>query len=273
MIATGREDAPYVALCLFAEDAYASALKDAKGPVAEVAPDPRLSPDWTVRGIITGQDAILRKGPLELGERVFYGWLLEKSDGSQFVIAIRGTDGAEEWVEDFEGVPVSYSHGGKAEAGFFGIYQSMAGPTGDLIPWLVSEIGSKPVTVTGHSLGAPLATYLGADLARAGCKVSARLFASPHPGDEQFCQGVAALIPDHRGYRYEFDLVPRIPLWLGYRSLPNLITIEPEDAPVKVRCNLACFHHAYCYLSLLDPSRASSIQIPEDAQFLHCIVR
>ena len=111
-----------------------------------------------------------------------------------------------------------------------------------------------PVTVVGHSLGSALATYLTLDLARAGlsARVSACLFASPHPGDQAFVALFDQTIADYRLFNYILDIVPRVPPGLGYAALPRRTVIRPSTAEAAIRFDIGCNHHVICYCAMLD---------------------
>ncbi len=80
------------------------------------------------------------------------------------------------------------------EHGFWGIYASMqmTAVDGTLInpdaaAGIAALVGAGSVTVTGHSLGSALASYLSFDLAsRLGDRIGAYLFASPRTGNKDW---------------------------------------------------------------------------------------
>jgi triacylglycerol lipase len=266
-----------LALCVLdAEDMYA-----ANGPaVLQPALGPRIAADWNLCGYIIGTDALFRPlGALAPGsQRVFYGLLAEsKSAPDTFVAVVRGTDGIVEWLEDAEFFSVPNKRPGMVEAGFFGIYDSFAflhaaGSELPLVSCISAIVGNGKLTVTGHSLGAALATYLALDLAKMlPDQVSLRIFASPHPGDITFTDAVAAAVPDHVHYRNVADLVPRVPLGLGYAHLPNTVDLSPTHDALHIRMNLGCLHHAICYAALLDPSVLQESIPAQDRSCRACI--
>jgi triacylglycerol lipase len=226
------------------------------------------SAGWSIAAYITGRDTLFAKGPLQLATRtVCYGYLAERGAGAaqEWVVAIRGTDGFVEWVEDGEFAPVPYPAApgpASVEQGFWSVYSGMAlidpkgAPLGPLAPAITSLVASSagPVTVAGHSLGAALATYLTLDLARGslGRRVSACLFASPHPGDQAFADLFDLGVSDYRLFDYLLDAVPRVPLALGYKPLSRRTVIQPGTAEASIRFDLGCNHHVICYAAMLD---------------------
>ncbi len=196
---------------------------------------------------------------------------------------IRGTDGLVEWIEDgiFSPIPykpklvLSSAQGPVAvEQGFWTIYAGMdlitpAGASlGALASAIVLALGTTGrLTVIGHSLGAALATYLTVDLARGGLagRVTACLLASPHTGDKAFVDLFDATVADYRLFNYLLDVVPRVPLGLGYEPLPRRTVIRPATAEANIRVNTACNHHVVCYCAMLDYEGTMSALTPMPA--------
>ena len=225
---------------------------------------------WTIRAYITGNDTLFAKGPLQLkGDVVYYGYLAERAPG-ELAAVIRGTDDFVEWVEDGEFPAIPYAPQVPlpatqtsilVEQGFWTLYASMQliSPTGAalgaLAPAITNTAGSTGiVTLVGHSLGAALATYLTLDLARGGlgARVSACLFASPQTGNQAFVTLFDQTIGDYRLFNYILDLVPRVPLGLGYMPLPRRTVLQPATAEANIRVNIGCNHHVICYCAMLD---------------------
>jgi pimeloyl-ACP methyl ester carboxylesterase len=125
---------------------------------------------------------------------------------------------------------------------------------GILAPAITGAAGSGgTVTVVGHSLGAAIATYLTLDLARGlGARVSACLFASPHTGNQAFANFFDMTVIDYRLFNYILDIVPRVPLGLGYAPLPRRTVLQPATAEASIRVGLGCNHHVICYCAMLD---------------------
>lgn len=270
-------DARLAILVLAAEEMY-----DAQGPAAiEPVVDPRIALNWTLRGYITGQDAIFRIfGRFALCEqRVFYGLVLEaKATPGKFAAVIRGTAGAVEWGEDAEGFPTVARFPGLVEAGFIGIGDTFAfrAPGSEdmpLIAGLRALAQGGALTVAGHSLGSALATYIAyeAALALPG-RVALRVFASPHPGNSIFTLAVGAVVPDHVHYRNPRDIVPRVPISLGYAHLPNTVDLQPVIGALEIKDSWSCSHHLLSYIALLDPSALAEAASAQNQPYLPCIV-
>jgi triacylglycerol lipase len=264
---------PYGLLVMHAMDIYR--LKTC--PPAPFKPPSPPPGGGTIIGYVMGVDTVLlghpqfRPGPLAaLGHTVCYGTIVRRSD-TEVAISIRGTDGFAEWVEDGEFLPIHYNPhvplpaNGPApmvEQGFWGIYGTLqlADPAGALLGSLAAALptllnANDQVAVCGHSLGAPLATYLMLDLVRGplGDRVSGCMFASPHPGNAAFGALFDKTVKDYRVINYLLDIVPRVPpREAGYVSLPKATVILPAKAQADIRFEVACNHHVVCYLAMLD---------------------
>ena len=281
MTITNSQAAQLGHLSIFAMDMYTAlpaATPPASTPCVAQAPPPavdRLTPPpdqrlagekWSLEAYIVAHDALFQTGKTMVGgAEVYYGFLARSTeDPSVMVAVIRGTDGILEWIEDAEFVAIPHPDMPNAtvEQGFWGIYASMRllATNGDAIGanaahGIASSVGSGTLTVVGHSLGSALATYLTFDLAqpaRLGARVSACLFASPKTGDGVFTQAFDKAVSDYRLFNYVLDLVPRVPMGLGYVALARATVLQPSTSEASIRVSPFCDHHVICYCAMLD---------------------
>lgn len=216
--------------------------------------DPRLTPDWVLRGHLIANDHL---GLID--QRVCYGFFAQRTGTEEYAAVIRGTHGTLEWIEDAEFCPMHIPPPGQGyvEQGFWGVYESLCyvplgGEPSTLPAGLLRALGDGKLTVVGHSLGAAIATYAAYDLAAfIPDRLAVRLFASPHPGNAEFCASFHARVKDYVVYDYEPDVVPVVPLGPDYTSLPNR-TLLPSNP--RIRRQLDCYHTITTYEWLLDPS-------------------
>lgn len=263
MALTTAQAIAYGTLALCAEDNYTD------GALAPV-PDPRiLAAGWTITGLLTAEDAIIPdSGELLDGDassRVYYGFVARNhTDQNLFVVAIRGTAGGAEWLIDAKFAPKVHPKypNAKVELGFWTIFQSMslADPTTgatthqDAAEGVAAMLGDQGrAIVTGHSLGAALATYLAeAIAARKPRKVSACLFASPRTGDAQWTAIFDAQVADYLLFTYILDAVTHVPAGPDYSTLSKAVILEPATAQASVKLDLFCNHHLVDYFAMID---------------------
>ncbi|XP_066360602.1 phospholipase A1-II 7-like [Miscanthus floridulus] len=200
------------------------------------------------------------------------------------LVAWRGTMRSLEWVNDFDFTPVSAAPvlGSAAAAnpaalvhrGFLSVYTSsnpdskynqtsardqVLAEVSRLMALYKDEVTS--ITVTGHSLGASLATLNAVDLAANGvnappagssqppCPVTAFVFASARVGDGNFKRALASF-PDLRALHVKNagDIVPTYPP-LGYVDVAVQLPIATGRSTYqKQPGTIATLHNLECYL-------------------------
>ncbi len=275
-------------LAMYAEDMYNPAEADALNPPL----DPRASDSWRIVGYLTAANALFSAQTIQLGERVYFGFLANSiATPSQYVAVVRGTESAIEWLENLEGLLVPHPLAGQVEQGFFSIYQSLRysaagagtlaraqaeGDTAGAVGIAAALPPNASLTVIGHSLGSALGTYLLCDLAQIAPRqfsLDACLIASPHAGDRTFVERVDHDAPLYKVYNYIFDIVPHVPpslpLGFGFQPLPKATWITSNDAQARINNDLLCNHHAFCYAAMLDYASVAGVVNP----YSKCILR
>lgn len=264
-------------LSIYAMDMLATVTPGPAAPGTPAPPSPKVNPltppvdpriakeGWDVVAYLVACDAVV--GPdkrLVCGDEAYYGFVAKLHDTTamtRFITVVRGTAGILEWIEDAEFVPVPHPRLPKAtvEQGFWSIYGSMrlvdlGGQSlgANAANGIKGIVAGAPLTVVGHSLGSALSTYLVYDLATDGVAVGACLFASPQTGDSTFVQAFDRAVADYRVFNYSVDVVPRVPMGLGYETLPRATVLQPSTAEASIRFNVFCNHHVVCYCAMLD---------------------
>ncbi|WP_168170332.1 lipase family protein [Rhodanobacter sp. C03] len=254
-------------LAMYAEDMF-------DPQTATLAPviDPRCAGEWRLLGHLIARNALFEGQKLQLGDATYYGFLaVNKSDATNVVAVVRGTETTVEWLENFEGLLIDRPSIGWVEQGFDSIYGSMtyvelgaapaaAAATMSAASAIAATLpASVTVTVIGHSLGAALASYLMLDLAsvpQRTYRVEGSLFACPRAGGRDFVQRVDDAVDAYRVYNYMRDLVPHVPpslpLPINFESFSQTIWIKACDAQAIIQNDIVCNHHAYCYAAMLD---------------------
>ncbi|WOD37902.1 lipase family protein [Nodosilinea sp. E11] len=185
--------------------------------------DPTLVNDPTALEENLGQteDAI-RTGvttAVRVGRRieVFYGFLLESEADS--ILVFRGTQRTAEWVGNIYAVqqpyldPTTGESLGNIHQGFRRIANSIINPQ---VVEAVRQINpAKPCYVSGHSLGAALATVLALDIALAVPELRPSLqvyvYASPRVGNPEFVRSYAQILPNSFRITNLADPIPTMP--------------------------------------------------------------
>jgi hypothetical protein len=216
----------------------------------------------------------------------FYGFIAQSETlPNRFVLAIRGTSNWVEWWDDLNAirlVPFKDPGSGLVGAGFARIYDTLevvshpigvsaeparpqslrsAGGFAQQVSALVNRRAAEPtraeavappvsIAVTGHSLGAALATLYVLDnaLTERIQNPSLHTFASPRVGDSTFASTFNAL--GLTSWRIDNlpDIVPYLPL-----GFTHVDTLKQYDSLTTVWPSPSCWHALVTYLSLIDP--------------------
>lgn len=221
--------------------------------------------------------------PLRANDLVSIGLILQASATGDAVIAIRGTEGILEWVQDakFLAVPCPFlSSGGNTEDGFTAMYDSMtvnpAGGSPTVLKALATLSWKKPVTsltICGHSLGGALATLLALDVAANGAapfnSPTVYTYASPKTGDPLFAATYNHVVPNTFRIANRLDLVPKLPLPPLYDHVSGLFELNPiklgVPPKVLVKFEIPCEHFINSYLHLLSQMAGGTV-LPLDPQ-------
>jgi kumamolisin len=220
----------------------------------------------------------------------FYGFIAQSTANlNQFILAIRGTSNAVEWWDDANAallVPFRVPGCGSVGAGFARIYDTLevverptGAAAGAVVPQSLRSVGgfaqqvgnlvarralgtahatglpaSASVEVTGHSLGAALATLYTLENAYTAKIKNPALctFASPAVGDSTFAAAFNGLGLTSWRVVNAPDLVPKLPPQiLGFTQVNSL---QQYSSTGKVVPLLLCWHSLATYLSLIDPT-------------------
>jgi pimeloyl-ACP methyl ester carboxylesterase len=161
------------------------------------------------------------------------GFIAVRSDGQVAVLAFRGTESnkPEDILTDAMTASVPWKHGGEVHRGFARAY----GLVRDKIVEALKQAPGR-LLITGHSLGAGIATLAAADLTERDRMLIT--FGSPRVGNETFVNGLAGLAV-HR-YINCCDMVTRIPP--EKFDVPNIETFVVELIPAHLRPGVFAEH-------------------------------
>jgi hypothetical protein len=197
---------------------------------------------------------------------------VNEADPSDVYLAVRGTENIWEWLQDFNFLQRPFpnvSGAGLTEDGFTDMYLSFsltpATGAGSFVKNVVNLLPSNAmVTVTGHSLGAALATLLALDLSvNSSLPVGLYTLASPRVGDLTFSHLFNHVVPNAYRIDNRFDVVPKTPPPLFYFHIGDETELIPSPT---MKLELGCEHALSSYLNMLAASinQASAYPIAPD---------
>jgi len=242
--------------------------------------------NYTVITTVYANDLATDLNPLRGTNIVSIGFILQAVGASDVVIAIRGTEGIFEWVQDakFGMVQCPFLAGaGNTEDGFTDMYSSLrTGAAGNASPSVVGTLGALPfptpvngstsLTICGHSLGGALVTLLALDIAANTIFKNPTVYsyASPRTGDQTFVNMYDRMVLSTFRIANRMDLVPKLPLPPLYDHVGGLYELNPVQwlplpPKVLVKPELACEHILDTYLYLSSIVSGGPV-LPLDAQ-------
>ncbi len=271
-------------LALLTSDVWVAYNSDKTNQTPDI-PNPTFAVDYEVDGYLVGNCRdVNRYSNCEHNDKhAMYGMLIHpRKEPSSYIVVFRGTADANDMKADLKSAIATEQaidpKEGKVGKGFYDAYSGLRFVRrgekweNSNIPArekLTQILSGQTVTVTGHSLGAVLATYLSYDLAKGGVRVAGKFFASPKFGDNYYVsayeQAMKDWIATYQVYNYKKDtvyrdVVPAIP--------PNLKPMKYNNtniynSKVDIKLDVLCLHHAEDYAAVLDPNRCS----PTDSSF------
>ena len=157
---------------------------------------------------IFANDLATDMNPGRGSNRVSIGLILQAAAAGDVVIAIRGTEGIQEWVHDAEFLLVTCPFlpgAGHTEDGFTAVYMSMTTTLDpkcprvtQVLPGLIFPRPVTSLTICGHSLGGALVTLLALDVAANTAFKNPAVFtyASPRTGGPNFAATYNQVVPN-----------------------------------------------------------------------------
>src|SRR5580693_7388645 len=234
------------------------------------AEKPPITPGYDLLATIYANDLATDSNPERGNTRVKIGLILQAQDNGEAVVAIRGTEGIKEWVQDaqFLDEPFTFVAGaGRTEDGFTDMYRSMSVEEGLGALSVVKSLGTvgwkrevSSLTICGHSLGGAIATLLALDVAANAAapfnNPTAYTYASPRTGNHDFVVKYHQMVTTTYRFVDTVDLVPKLPGIFPYRHVTDAILLDSLTLiPPRVRLqpNPLCWHilTSYTYLMSL----------------------
>lgn len=222
--------------------------------------------DYKVVTTVYANDLATDINPGRVNKIVSFGFVLQALN-NDVVIAVRGTEGIWEWIQDarFLAVKCPFLPGaGLTEDGFTAIYNSLRVDVNPASARVVNALATLPfqqpvgsMTICGHSLGGAIATLFALDVAANSSfkHPTAYTYASPRTGDPMFASTYNQVVPDTFRIANRVDIVPQLPVPPLYEHVAGEYDLNPIKLglppKVLVKFNPLCEHHLTTYLHLL----------------------
>ena len=147
-----------------------------------------------------------------------FGFIVMHTETNTIYVVFRGTESHEDWFSNMAVAQVPYEIEGYVHQGFYDIYNQFGLHNRDLNLLANPLVNREHVVITGHSLGAALATFALDDAPAS--RTSLYTFASPRVGDslfaEEFSNRLSLTGEDATGCIFRIfnteDIVPTAPL-------------------------------------------------------------
>lgn len=167
-----------------------------------------------------------------------HGYIGYSSSQQAIYVAFRGSESVQNWIDNLDVVltPYPLCSGCNVHKGFYEAEQSSIAVIIKEVKSLKSKYPSYPVILTGHSLGAALATLTTMDLMVNGV-TPVRMFnyGSPRVGDDAFAAYVSARIVDRYRVTHHKDMVPHSPMHERFTHISGEY-YQPADAVQLQAC-------------------------------------
>jgi hypothetical protein len=236
---------------------------------------------YTVVTTIYVNDLATDMNPGRGNDIVSIGLVCQANGTGDVVIAIRGTEGIDEWIHDAEFLQVTCPFlpgAGQTEDGFTAMYNSLRTGVAPGSSNVVNALATLPypqavtsLTICGHSLGGALVTLLALDVAANSKFTNPMVFsyASPRTGDPSFASTYNQVVKNSIRIANRLDIVPMLPLPPSYEHVLTLnevtpIQLLPLPPRILVNPTIACEHSLDTYLYLLSLGSGGPV-IPLDS--------
>jgi hypothetical protein len=259
-------------------EAYAippSDLTNSAGKVLTVA-----GVQYVVLTTIYANDLATDMNPNRGNDEVSIGLVCQANATGEVVIAIRGTEGIDEWIHDAEFLQVVcpfLAGAGHTEDGFTAMYNSLRTGVAPGSPSVRDALATLPfklpvtsLTICGHSLGGAIVTLLALDVAANSSFKNPAVYsyASPRTGDPLFVGTFNQVVKNSFRVANRGDLVPHLPFPPGYGDVLALNELNPIQLfPPKFLVNptIPCEHSLDTYIFLLSLNSGGPV-IPLDPE-------
>jgi hypothetical protein len=179
----------------------------------------------TYKGPSTGFIPYLKIDEKKYDTQGFIGYL---SSQKKIYVVFRGSTSIEDWIEDLSELLCDYTYyNGQSicsdcvHCGFQETEKQVYPEVLDGVKKLHEMSPDYEIIITGHSLGAALATLVSIDLIHEnlGFTIAMQNFGSPRIGDDNFVKFASSIISDRSRNTHYKDIVPHVPIHYRYTHI------------------------------------------------------
>jgi hypothetical protein len=217
-----------------------------------IAPDGSMPPDSDLQKLVGyANPASFAKGDDDIDA----GLVGEADDA--IIVAFRGTlpftnpdrgEVVRDWVNDCNAILSADPLGlpGKTHAGFLGAVSALWPDLQPAIAALMAKSPNKPIYVTGHSKGGPMANIAAGRVYKLQphAAIYVVTFAGARAGDGDFAAAYDAAITNSDRYEFADDIVPHLPPMDALRALAKHLPINDNRLP-KIAAAIAAIPPGY----------------------------
>ena len=165
------------------------------------------------------------------------GYIGYTASQSTIYVSFRGSQSTKNWISNLDAVLTDYPlcANCKVHKGFYTAEQNSIAQIISQVKTLKQQFPSYQIVVTGHSLGAALATLTAIDIQAAVGPVRLFNFGSPRIGDPAFSVWASGYLADHNRITHHKDMVVHTPTGARLQHISGE-WYEPDNAvsPVAV---------------------------------------
>ncbi len=157
-------------------------------------------------------------------------------------VAFRGSENILNWVDNIQIVQISpyYNNTIKVDKGFYKAYEYLKNELINKIKKITQKYNTKNIFLTGHSLGAAIATLLSYDILNYYDYLHLShliTFGSPRVGNKYFVESFKKFNLNHYRITHNNDIVPHLPEeFFYYLHVPNEIWYDELNIKYTI-CN------------------------------------
>ena len=169
-----------------------------------------------------------------------HGYIGYQPITQSIAVAFRGSESVSNWLSDLDAVLTEYPNcqGCEVHKGFYAAEQAVISQVKDEVVRLLSKYPNYQVLVTGHSLGAALATLTASDLRLEGID-NVRMFnyGSPRVGNTAFANFYSSLLGNRSNrVTHHKDIVPHSPMHERFTHISHEY-YQPDDSVTLTECH------------------------------------